>query len=693
MAKLPHHHSEFLEQLTRHIKENLADEHFGVSELAQKVHMSRSNLLRKVKQQTGDSVSIFIRKVRLAEARQMLRDESLTVSEVAFQVGFNSTSYFTRCFREEYGYPPGEESKRNLESTEMPQSQETPSPKAKTRRWLGPVILMLLSVALTVYYIFIKKEKPVPPTALEKSIAVLPFKNDSGDTSNIYIINGLMEAILNNLQKVEDLKVISRTTVEKYRDQNKSIPELSQELQVNYFIEGSGQKIGDQILLTIQLIEAPNDKHIWSQRYERQATGIFQLQTEIALQVADAIKAIITPEERQRIEKAPTENPAAYDYYLEGLGKTDDQNQRSLLEAIDLFQKAIEADPAFAQAYGYIGICYYYLDIFQTEKQYSLEINTYADKAILLDPELAPGLIAKALYYMQDEQYPLAIQFLEKVLDYYPNDAWVHNFLSQIYANYLPDTEKYLTHAIQGIQRAALDQDSATASNSYLHLANALAQSGFIEESTPYIQQSLALNPDNVFSETVNAYIQLAKDGDAQKAKTALIHALQKDSTNLLVMQEVAKMCYFMHDYEEAWKYYEKFLQIKEYLGWDVYAAENSKIAFVLRQLGQSDEAQKYLNLYHDFLPKDESIYGNLGYASYFASTGAVDKGIEHLKAFAKAQNFQYWVVLFLEDDPIMQQMTGHPQYKATIEKINDQFWKQHQRIKKELVEVGVLPE
>ena len=106
-------------------------------------------------------------------------------------------------------------------------------------------------------------------TIAKKSIAVLPFINDSNDSTNVYIINGLMESTLNNLQKIKELRVISRTSVEKYRNNPKTIPEIARELNVHYLIEGSGQKIGDQILLNIQLIEAPSDKHLWSEQYNR----------------------------------------------------------------------------------------------------------------------------------------------------------------------------------------------------------------------------------------------------------------------------------------------------------------------------------------------------------------------------------------------------------------------------------------
>ncbi len=273
-------------------------------------------------------------------------------------------------------------------------------------------------------------------------------------------MNGLMEAILDNFQKIEDIKVTSRTTVEKYRGVAKTIPELSKELNVNYFIEGSGQKIGDEILLTIQLIEAPSDRHLWSKRYRREAKDIFELQMEVAKSIAKEINAIITPEENERLEKIPTNTLVAYDYYLKGLALIKDETGVGLIPGIDQFKKAILEDGRFANAYAYIAISYYYLDLFMADKQYTEEIKRYADKAILLDPELGESLIDKGIYFMQIEEYDQAANSFEEVLTYYPNEGWVHNVLTNIYNWYLPNTEKYLTHALKGIQLAVAGQDS-----------------------------------------------------------------------------------------------------------------------------------------------------------------------------------------------------------------------------------------
>ncbi len=214
-----------------------------------------------------------------------------------------------------------------------------------------------------------------------------------------------MESILNHLQKIADLRVISRTSVEKYRNTTKIIPEIAQELGVHYVVEGSGQKIGNQILLNIQLIEARTDRHLWAEQFKREATDIFSLQKEVAKKIADEIQVIITPEEEKRLDEVPTENLEAYDTFLKGLDLFYKGDRESLQQAITYYEKAIELDPEFARAYAGLAIAYYFLDYNQTEKQYAEQINNYADKALLYDAQLPQSLIAKALFYIQQGEY------------------------------------------------------------------------------------------------------------------------------------------------------------------------------------------------------------------------------------------------------------------------------------------------
>jgi TolB-like protein/AraC-like DNA-binding protein len=686
MSNTPNLGDDFINQVNNLVLENVSNEQFGVSELAELMHMSRSNLLRKIKKHTQLSASQYIRQVRLEKSMDLLKQNTLTVSEISYQVGFGSTSYFIKCFREQYGYSPGEVSK----GATIDENIAVPTTILDQYKWQLIAALSLLVIGIGVF--LLRKENTSTATiAMEKSIAVLPFKNESSDSLNLYFVNGLMESTLNNLQKIEDLRVISRTSVEKYRNTNKGIPEIAEELQVNYLVEGSGQRVGDQVLLHIQLIDASSDRPIWVEQYSREVDDVFALQNEVAKKITNAIQAIVTPAELEQIEKKPTENLVAYDYYLQALDPYYSRTKEGLEKAISLFEKAIEEDPQFSLAYANIAISYHFLDIYQKQKKYTERINNFADKALLYDSKSAESLIAKALYYMQNEEYNLALPHLEKALEYNPNSSPVIQMLATLYANVIPNTSKYLEYALKGIQLDITANDSTAQSYVYLNLSNALIQNGFVEEALTYINKSLAYDAQNYYSPLVKVFILYAKNGNIEETKNQLITEWKKDTTRLDIMQEVAKVYYFEEEYDSAFYYYEKFVKAREQFDLNIYAQEDLKIGIVYEKMGLDEQAAGFYGSYAAYSEHDTSIYQPASMAMQYLHEGNYDLAIEQLNKFAANDNYQYWMLLFLEVDPIMKPLKKHPEYEVTIQKIKDSFWKNQSQLKKSLEENGLL--
>jgi len=768
--------NDFLNRITEIIEENLSDERFGVSELAREAGMSRSNLLRRIQKLTDLSVSQFIRQVRLKNAMEMLKTESLNVSEVSYRVGFSSTSYFIKCFREHYGYPPGEVGKDTFNSPNL--RSDSPSSffqELKRRKvvrvisvyaaaafvtlellsivieplrlpdWTLSMVIVLLSIgfviavvlswiydvnpeggwektktfstekekenttetlgwkiasfisfvviiALVILQLVPKKIQGQPAPDLEKSIAVLPFNNNSNDSTNIYLINGLMESLLDNLQKIEDLRVISRTSVEKYRNNPLTTPEIAMELNANYLVAGSGQKMGDMILLNIQLIDAVHDKNLWSERYKREARDIFELQLEVAKNIADAIEAIITPEEAEQIEKIPTDNLEAYDYYLQGMEPLQRGNREGLEEAIPIFEKAIELDSEFALAHAYMAIAYAYLDIFQVEKKYADQIDYYADRALLLDPKLPQSLIAKATSHNIRGEYELALPYLEKALEYHPNSSRVIAILADFYFRYVPDTEKYLEYALMGIELDPASHDSVDASNIYLQMSSAMMQTGFVNEAEKYIDLSLEYYPENLYAELLRAHILLDEDGDLEQTKELLLEALQKDTSRYDIMKDIGVICYYLHDYECAYSYFSRLFEITEAQGMDLYSGEKGKMGLILSHLGRTDESQRYFQEYLAFAENDQSIYRDLSLAAYYSYMGDTTRAIDHMDQFSEQEKYPYWYILFFGmGDPLFDNIDDLPEFKKIHRKIEVKFWRYHKQIKDSLKEKGLL--
>lgn len=682
----------FLTQAKAIVLDHISNEQFGVSELADKLHMSRSSLLRKIKKQTNLSASQFIREIRLQKAAELLLETQLTASEISFEVGFSNPSYFTKCYREYYGFPPSETKLKKQETLNEEQinNEET---KAVAIKNTNRYIIALAAVAIMVI-VYVFKDKFSVANAnenKEKSVAFLPFKNLSEDNSNLYFINGVMESSLNNLQKIKDLRVISRTSTEKYRNNPKTVSEIAQELKVNYVIEGSGQKIDNEVLISIQLIDANADSPIWSEQYKYQLNDVFQLQNTIAKKIAFAIEANVTPKELKLINKKPTENVIAYDYYLKGLEYQNEQNEVGLHNAILNFEKAIEEDYKYANAYAQMAICYYYLDLNKVEKKYLDKLNTYADNALLYDATSELPLIAKALYYINVNEFKLAIPYLEKALNYNPNASSVVLILSDLYARVVPDTTKYLKYALKGITLNIEANDSIAKSYIYLNLSNALVQNGFAEKASHYIEESFKYNPNNPYVSYLKSFIDYANNKDLNKLINTLQQELQKDTTRVDITQELAKLYYFKEDYDNALLYYEKYSILLANNTIDLYPAENLKIAHTFNEMGFPKRANQYLTKYKDYLKKDESIYNKASLAELYLYENKLDKAIEAYETFSLQDGFQYWVILFMREAPLLKRMQNHPKYEATIRKIEMQFWKQHNELKATLEKEKLL--
>ena len=184
----------------------------------------------------------------------------------------------------------------------------------------------------------------------DKSIAVLPFENLGQDEKDEYFADGMTEDILTELSKIKDLLVISRTTVMKYKNTNKSLKEIGKELGVANILEGSIRRVGGRVRITGQLIKASSDQHLWAEKYDRDIKDIFAVQDEVANAIANALRIELSDEEAMMIS-CQTESIEAYDYYIKGRQLSYSYENKNRVAAINLYKKAIEIDPQYALPY------------------------------------------------------------------------------------------------------------------------------------------------------------------------------------------------------------------------------------------------------------------------------------------------------------------------------------------------------
>jgi tetratricopeptide (TPR) repeat protein len=299
--------------------------------------------------------------------------------------------------------------------------------------------------------------------------------------------------------------------------------------------------------------------------------------------------------------------------------------------------------------------------------------------------------VAKAVFHINNREYIQAVPFLEKALEYNPNSANVINLLSDFYANYLPDVDKYLEYALKGIQLDIGAHDSADASYIYLHLSNALLQAGFIDESLRYIEKSLEYNPDNLYSEYVKPYILYARDGDLNRTRDMLIETLSKGPDRYDIIQEVGNVCYYLRDFQCAGRYYSHFLEIKDSLHLQAYRGEDAKIGLVFSRLGMESTSDSLLRAYKEYADSDNSMYKHLSLSVYYAYQGDREKALEHLRLYSQQKSFNYLVLPFLRIDPLLDPIKEDQEFQEILDEMEVKTMDHHQRIRKVLREKNLI--
>src|SRR5439155_8934682 len=310
--------------------------------------------------------------------------------------------------------------------------------RSKKHTWIYVVVIAgLFSIGLFFLgrYSAGNKESGRPPATAgslpQKSIAVLPFDNLSRDPDNAYFAEGVQDEILTRLAKVADLKVISRTSTQHFKSAPENLPQIAKQLGVTNILEGSVQRVADQVRVNVQLINALTDEHLWADTYDRKLTDIFAVESEIAQAVAQALQATLTGSEKSSIAKKPTENQEAYELYLKSNFFWNKRNGVDLRKAIEYFQQAIAKDPNYALAYAGVADSYLLLPNYggASTQESVTPARAAVTKALELDHSLAEAHASAALLYTLDLHLERAISELERAIQLKPNYATAHHWL------------------------------------------------------------------------------------------------------------------------------------------------------------------------------------------------------------------------------------------------------------------------
>ena len=388
---------------------------------------------------------------------------------------------------------------------------EQSSKPARGRRLNSLIIgVLLCAIALLVFQRF-RRGGSSALDAPDKSIAVLPFDNFSDEKENAFFADGIQDDILTSLAKIHDLKVISRTSVMPYRSASKNnLRQIAQALGVVNVLEGSVRRGENRVVVSVQLIDARNDHHVWANRYDRPLANSLGLQGELAAEIAAELRATLSPEEKVRVETKPTENPDAYVLYLKARGY--ESNPDRLFEdysvAERLYGKAIQHDPAFALAHARLSATiariYHWFDSTDDRK---VRMKTEAEKALQLRPDLGEGHLALGLYYYWAEaNYEKALEEFGSAAAALPNDSDIGYFAAAIRRR-------------QGRWNDNLEllKKSQTIDPGNANVAEEIAYTySFLHdwpEATRTQERVIALAPDSVNARVLRAYLDFWSQG------------------------------------------------------------------------------------------------------------------------------------------------------------------------------------
>jgi TolB-like protein/Tfp pilus assembly protein PilF len=486
-------------------------------------------------------------------------------------------------------------------------------------------LLVIVAVAVAVF------RKPGSPkftgTPLPaKSIAVLPFENLTPDPDNAYFAGGIQEEILTRLSRIADLKVISRTSTQRYKSAPANLNEIAQQLGVAHILEGTVQKAADQVRVNVQLIDATTDSHLWADEYDRKLTDVFAVESEIATKIANTLQAKLTAAEEETIALRPTNDTDAHQLYLRGRYFWDKQSGENIDKAIDYFNQAIAKDPKYAAAYAGLSDCYrvrFFWAQNPTRSERAADMDKAkinAEKALRIDDTLGEAHESLAsILFLTEFDIAGAKREFERALELNPNDATAHGWIA--YTVLLAHVE--MDRAITEAKRA------------------------------------LELDPFSLFvNANVGEVLMLARrysEAIAQERKT-----LELDSNYYLARQDLGQALELSGRVDEAIAEYEK----PHSVGQEPYVLAYRAHAYGIK--GDRAKAAELLNEMKE-LAKRRDVW-SFGFALAYLGLGDKDEAMKWLERTYDRKEFE--MISMLRVHPMLDPLRGDLRFEKFADRV-----------------------
>jgi len=521
----------------------------------------------------------------------------------------------------------------------------------------------------------------------QNSIAVLPFRDFSPQKDQEYFCDGMTDVIIGKLSQLKDLKIISMSSVMRYKNPERNLKEIGQELNVATILEGSIQKEGGRVRITTQLINVADDAHLWAQTFDKELESIFAIQDEISREIMEAMKITLLSEDQTSFAKKYTENLEAYDSYLRGRFFWNKRTEESLLKAIEYFEKAINLDSNFAAAYAGFADAYSVLSGYSDSYIDAETIpiaKEAAQKALALDDNLAEAHASLGQVYSNEEDYKNAEKEFQRAIELNPGYATAHQWyamtldymgrpdeaLKEIEIAYELDPLSIVIHInlagkiteywdwsrAEEIYKRAIEIDPNRA-NTFTYYGFLLLRQGRFDEARQMVERAIELAPNALFvlrSYGINYYYQRQYD----EAIEQLQKVIKLDSTDFIVRMHLGLSYLAKKMYSEAKKEFESDAVLSSSDGefW---------IYFTYADMGQKDKALDYL----DKIEKNRDDYpmSPYGIALLYAHLGEGDKTFEWLE---KAYEKHDFYLTMIKIDKSFDKYKTDPRYIALLKKM-----------------------
>lgn len=704
---------EFLKQVTDVVEDKLTHPQFGVSMLAKEMGMSRSNLHRRIKSVAGVSVSRFIRDVRLKHAMELLNETDKTCTEIAYDVGFGSVTYFNKCFHDHFGYPPGEVQKDHalsIHNEEQNTLNYTILRKKKRLQSVAFVFILIVIVQAFAIYLFIN---PFLGSEKKKSIMVLPFKTSSGNPNLATILDGLHYDLITKLEIIEGLNVISSNTSNIYKDGHPDIKEISKNFNVDYLLEGTGQQSNESITIRLRLIDVKTNKYLWSDpiNYELEENNIFSFQQEVALRIADSLNYMVTTEEREKIEFLETKNVPAFHSFTIGKNYMDIYNRiahsnspqnfdvlvNHLEEAKSYFQHAIELDTAYSQAYVFLG--WYYHHKSQLEGFDAAISAAYLDSALLmaeqaidLHPQHADGYDLQtrilSLKGMKTESKSASDELFR--IDKTDWRAYYRVAESHLSFNEYSNALRYLFLAKN--QNHEPIEDERVLKN----LFTILVQLNFDKVAQQFIDTLLAQENDSI-----DYFMSLArKDFCLANYENALenqLKAYQMDTNNVESLLQLCIIQFTLGNEKESLYYLDKYEAICNQK--NIPVQPNKYLGYIHMKQNNRKEAEFHFNsiLTNSKIRLEKGLQNDFGYPSayemacIYSVKGNMRKAIEALETYKSKKTCPLWLITNLQNNPMLENVRKRKEYNAILNSLEKKLEGEQAKAERILLDQGII--